>query len=72
MVGFDPWVSASKSIGIFAKANALCEGIAPEVFRVDDDDNLQVLVDEIDPSLAEKLREAERACPRQAIRLIES
>lgn len=54
------------------EANALCEGIAPSVFHVDDDDNLQLLIDDADPSLAEVLREAERACPRQAIRLIES
>ncbi len=29
------------------EANAVCAGLVPEVFEVDDDDNLNILVDEI-------------------------
>ena len=54
------------------EANALCVEACPEVFEVDDDDNLHILIERPDASLREKLLAAERACPRQAIRLVES
>lgn len=53
------------------EANALCVDACPEVFEVDDEDNLQILIDAPDESLRAKLVAAERACPRQAIRLVE-
>ena len=53
------------------EANALCVDACPEVFEVDDDDNLQILVETPDPSLRDKLIAAERGCPRQAIRIVE-
>jgi ferredoxin len=49
------------------EANAICMGIAPEVFELDDDDELHVLQEHPDPSLHEQTREAARQCPRQAI-----
>ena len=51
------------------EANALCMGACPSVFRVEDDDTLTVLMDEIPENLRSKLQEAERLCPRQAIRI---
>jgi len=51
------------------EANALCMEACPEVFRVEDDDTLTVLMDEVPESLRSKLLEAERLCPRQAIRI---
>ncbi len=54
------------------ESNALCVEACPEVFRVDDDDNLQILIESPDASLLDKLREAERVCPRQAIQIVES
>ena len=54
------------------EANALCMEACPEVFEVDDEDNLQILIERPDVSLREKLVAAERACPRQAIRLVEN
>jgi ferredoxin len=51
------------------EANALCMGACPQVFRVEDDDTLTVLMDEIPEELRSKIQEAERLCPRQAIRL---
>lgn len=53
------------------EANALCMEACPEVFEVDGEDNLQVLVEQPDASLRDKLLAAERACPRQAIRVVE-
>ncbi len=54
------------------EANALCMEVCPEVFKVDDDDNLHILMDEPPESLRAKLKEAEAICPRQAISIQES
>ena len=51
------------------EANALCMDCAPEVFRVEDDDTLTVLIEDIPDKLREKVEEAVRLCPRQAIAL---
>ncbi|WP_299559932.1 ferredoxin [uncultured Mycolicibacterium sp.] len=49
------------------EANAVCMGIIPEVFQVDEQDYLHVLDDRVTPENAERIREAVRQCPRQAI-----
>jgi ferredoxin len=54
------------------EANALCMEAAPEVFRVEDDDTLTVLIEEPGEELRSKVEEAARLCPRQAITLTES
>lgn len=46
--------------------NALCMGIAPEVFDVQDD-GLHLLTEEPDESLRAKVEDAARQCPVQAI-----
>ena len=53
------------------ESNAVCMGIAPDVFEVRDDDFLYLLTDQIRPEWEEQAREAVRLCPRQAIKLIE-
>ena len=53
------------------EANAVCAGLVPEVFEVDDDDNLNILVDEIPANLVEGVRHAVRSCPKAALRLAE-
>jgi ferredoxin len=53
------------------EANAVCMGVCPEVFRVEDDDTLTVLVDSPSEDLRGKVEEAARLCPRQAISLDE-
>ena len=50
------------------ESNALCEGLAPEVFELDDDDFLQLKTDEN----IESVRRAVAACPRAAISLEEA
>ncbi len=50
------------------EANALCMKAAPEIFRVEEDDTLTVLVDVVPDDLVEKAQGAARRCPRQAIR----
>jgi len=49
------------------ESNAICMGIAPEVFEVRDDDNLYVLMEEPPEELRSKVEEAVRRCPKQAI-----
>ncbi len=53
------------------EANALCMEAAPEVFRVEEDDTLTVLIEEPGEELRAKVEEAARLCPRQAITLME-
>ena len=50
------------------EANGYCENVAPEVFHLDDEDNLQIIGDP-GPDVAEKVREAVRSCPRAALSL---
>ncbi|MBU6215127.1 MAG: ferredoxin [Acidobacteria bacterium] len=49
------------------ESNAVCMGIAPEVFEVRDDDFLYVLQEEPAEELRGKVEEAARRCPKQAI-----
>jgi ferredoxin len=49
------------------ESNAVCMGIAPEVFEVRDDDFLYVLQENPPEELREKVAEAARRCPKQAI-----
>jgi ferredoxin len=51
------------------EANALCMEACPEVFRVEEDDTLTVLLDEIPENFRKQVQDAERLCPRQAIRI---
>jgi ferredoxin len=49
------------------ESNALCMGLAPEVFEVRDDDLLYVLDENPPEELREKVMAAVRACPKAAI-----
>ena len=51
------------------ESNAICMGLAPEVFEVRDDDNLYLLQEEPGEELRSKVEEAVRRCPKQAITL---
>jgi ferredoxin len=46
-------------------------GVIPEVFRLEDDDTLTVLQEEVTPDNEAQVLEAVRQCPRQAIRISE-
>ena len=52
-------------------SNAVCMGIAPEVFEVRDDGYLYILDEHPGPEFAERLREAVASCPNGAISLEE-
>ena len=49
------------------EANAVCMDVCPECFRVEEDDSLTVLVESPGEELRDKVNEAVRLCPRQAI-----
>ena len=53
------------------ESNAICMRTAPEVFLVDDDDNLQILQENPPEELRAKVELAVRSCPKQAITLEE-
>lgn len=49
------------------ESNAVCMGIAPEIFEVRDDDFLYVLDENPPESMRAKVVEAVQRCPKQAI-----
>lgn len=53
------------------EANAVCMRILPEVFQVNDQDCLNILVEHPPETMRDKLKEAVRLCPRQAISIAE-
>jgi ferredoxin len=53
------------------EANAVCVGIAPEMFELDDDDNLTVLVEYPTADQVGRAREAVDSCPKRALFLEE-
>jgi ferredoxin len=53
------------------ESNALCEAMAPEVFWLDDDDNLQMHTDQTTDENIENVKRAVAACPRAAITLLD-
>ncbi|MGH3170674.1 MAG: ferredoxin [Trebonia sp.] len=55
------------------EANGVCAGLVPEVFDLDDEDELHILTraGEVPPGLENGVREAVRSCPRMALSLEE-
>jgi len=53
------------------ESNALCMGVAPDIFQLDDDDKLAVLNETPDESARARVLEAVRVCPKQAISIVE-
>jgi ferredoxin len=51
------------------QSNAVCMGIAPEVFEVRDDNFLYILDERPPASMRPRLEEAVRSCPTGAISL---
>lgn len=51
------------------EANGICAGIAPEVFELDDDDNLHLLDPTVTARNESRIRQAVDSCPRNALRI---
>jgi ferredoxin len=54
------------------ESNGLCMGVAPDLFLLDDDDNLTVLNATPDESARDRVLEAVRVCPKQAISIVDT
>jgi len=53
------------------ESNAVCMGVAPEVFEVRDDDFLYVLDETPPEELRPRVEEAVRRCPKAAISIVD-
>jgi ferredoxin len=53
------------------ESNAVCVGIAPDVFELGDDELALVKVDAVPPGRDAQVREAVALCPKIALRLLD-
>ncbi|WP_026917456.1 ferredoxin [Gordonia shandongensis] len=53
------------------ESNAVCVGMAPDVFELDDDDNLLILQDDVDEARREEMRQVVASCPRSALSIVD-
>ncbi|HEY6458543.1 MAG TPA: ferredoxin [Polyangiaceae bacterium] len=53
------------------ESNAVCVRTAPDMFVIDDDDRMHLLVERPAPEQIENARAAVRRCPRRALSLAE-
>jgi ferredoxin len=53
------------------ESNALCMGVAPEVFEVGEDDELSLLMEEPPEHLRAEVQQAAASCPKGAITLLD-
>ena len=51
------------------ESNGVCVRAAPDLFVIDDQDKLQLLVEELSPEQLERAQAAVRRCPRRALSL---
>ncbi|MBO2458962.1 ferredoxin [Actinomadura violacea] len=56
---------------LVCEANGVCVGLAPEVFDLNDDDELEVLKPDVPAEEADRVRHAVRSCPKAALTLEE-
>jgi ferredoxin len=52
------------------ESNALCESFAPDVFEIDDNDDLQILDDQVTDENKSRIDQAVAACPKAALSLV--
>lgn len=52
------------------EGNAICQKVAPEVFTVGDDDRAHLLIERPGEALRDKVEQAVRRCPRQALAIV--
>ena len=53
------------------ESNGLCVEICPEVFRIDAQDRLVLLIEHPDERVQARVEQAVRVCPRHALRIDE-
>ena len=57
---------------LVCEANGVCERLAPEVFELDEEDELLILQPVPPAQLHEQVRESVAQCPKQALSLTDS
>jgi ferredoxin len=53
------------------ESNALCEGLAPDVFALDDNDDLQIADPTVTDENRQRVEQAVASCPKTALRIVE-
>ena len=53
------------------ESNAICVGIAPDVFEVDDDDYLQILQEDVTDENRARVEQAVASCPKAALSIVD-
>lgn len=53
------------------ESNAICAGLAPDVFEIDDDDFLQIENGEVTDENEERILRAVDSCPKFALSIVE-
>lgn len=53
------------------ESNGICEAMAPDVFRLDDEDLLQIDDDSVTDDNRERVQRAVAGCPKSAISIVE-
>jgi ferredoxin len=54
---------------LLCDGNGNCAVEAPEIFALDDNDELTLLMEEVPPELRPRAEAAVRACPKRALKL---
>lgn len=54
------------------EANGLCEAVAPDVFALDDEDQLHLKSDVVTDANAEQIQRAVDSCPKFALTIVET
>ena len=49
------------------ESNAICVDVSPEIFHINDEDELEILLEAPGERLRSRVEESVRLCPRQAI-----
>ena len=49
------------------ESNAVCVGMAPDVFELDDNDYLVILEEDVSDDRVEEMRQVVASCPRSAL-----
>lgn len=53
------------------ESNALCEAVAPDVFRLDDDDFLQIDDGTVTGENRARIEQAVASCPKAALKIVD-
>ena len=56
---------------LVCEANGVCAMTAPEVFELDDEDELQILAPDVPARERDRVRHAVRSCPKAALTIDE-